>query len=90
MESYDDYCEHMNGGGDGVFSNVLDSLSEMRWHGLMLDMEANEMTLKSFRTWLSAEWYEKVLLDEEYPEFTFIDDDMMILDMQHELLATLN
>jgi len=39
---------------------------------------------------LSSEWYEKELLKEEFPEFHFLDDDMLVLDMQHELLATLN
>jgi hypothetical protein len=53
-------------------------------------METNVLTLEAFRKWLSAEWYEKVLLSDEFPEFEFIGDDMMILEMQHDLLASLN
>ena len=33
---------------------------------------------------------EKALLSDDFPEFEFLDDDMMVLDMQHELLAALN
>ena len=62
----------------------------MRWQGLLMDMETNVLSLVAFRTWLAADWYEKILLGEEFPEFEFMNDDMMILDMQHELLATLN
>ena len=72
---------------------VLDRMMHnepMRWQGLLMDMETNVLSLVAFRTWLAAEWYEKILLGEEFPEFEFMNDDMMILDMQHELLATLN
>jgi len=72
---------------------VLDHLmlnEPMRWQGLMMDMETNQLSLEAFRKWLSAEWYEKALLSDEFPEFEFLDDDMMVLDMQHELLAALN
>ena len=62
----------------------------MRWQGLLMDMETNVLSLEAFRTWLAAEWYEKELLQDEFPEFHFLDDDMLVLDMQHELLATLN
>ena len=55
-----------------------------------MDMETNVLSLEAFRTWLAAEWYEKELLKDEFPEFHFLDDDMLVLDMQHELLATLN
>jgi len=53
-------------------------------------METNMLSLEAFRKWLAAEWYEKALLSDEFPEFEFLDDDMLVLDMQHELLATLN
>ena len=72
---------------------VLDRMmhdNPMRWQGLMMDMETNKLSLEAFRKWLSAEWYEKALLSDEFPEFEFLDDDMLVLDMQHELLATLN
>tara|TARA_R100001015_G_C4488981_1_gene67142 strand:- start:61 stop:312 length:252 start_codon:yes stop_codon:yes gene_type:complete len=75
------------------FEKVLDRMMHndpMRWQGLMMDMETNKLTLEAFRRWLAADWYEKILLGEEFPEFEFMNDDMMILDMQHELLATLN
>tara|TARA_B100000287_G_C20293387_1_gene646846 strand:+ start:387 stop:638 length:252 start_codon:yes stop_codon:yes gene_type:complete len=75
------------------FEKVLDRMMHndpMRWQGLMMDMETNKLTLEAFRRWLAADWYEKILLSEEFPEFEFMNDDMMILDMQHELLATLN
>jgi hypothetical protein len=29
-------------------------------------------------------------MKDEFPEFHFLDDDMLVLDMQHELLASLN
>ena len=73
--------------------DVLDRLMHnepMRWQGLMMDMETNCLSLLAFRTWLRADWYEKVLLRDEYPEFEFLDDDMLVMEMQHELLATLN
>ena len=72
---------------------VLDYMmnnAPMRWQGLMMDMETNMISLEAFRKWLSAEWYEKELLKEDFPEFHFLDDDMLVLEMQHELLATLN
>jgi len=75
------------------FEMVLDRMmhdNPMRWQGLMMDMETNKLSLEAFRKWLSAEWYEKALLSDEFPEFEFLDDDMLVLDMQHELLATLN
>ena len=75
------------------FEMVLDRMmhdNPMRWQGLMMDMETNKLSLEAFRTWLAAEWYEKELLQDEFPEFHFLDDDMLVLDMQHELLATLN
>ena len=74
-------------------SRVLDYMMHdepMRWQGLLMDMETNKLSLEAFRTWLAAEWYEKELLKEDFPEFHFLDDDMLVLDMQHELLATLN
>jgi hypothetical protein len=74
-------------------SRVLDHMMHdepMRWQGLLMDMETNALSLLAFRKWLSAEWYEKALLSDEFPEFEFLDDDMLVLDMQHELLATLN
>jgi hypothetical protein len=79
--------------GDKDFEMVLDRMmhdNPMRWQGLMMDMETNKLSLEAFRKWLSAEWYEKALLSDEFPEFEFLDDDMLVLDMQHELLATLN
>ena len=79
--------------GNKDFEAVLDHLmlnEPMRWQGLMMDMETNKLSLEAFRKWLSAEWYEKALLSEEYPEFEFIGDDMMILEMQHDLLVSLN
>ena len=79
--------------GDKDFEMVLDRMmhdNPMRWQGMMMDMETNKLSLEAFRKWLSAEWYEKALLSDEFPEFEFLDDDMLVLDMQHELLATLN
>ena len=75
------------------FEKVLDRMMHndpMRWQGLMMDMETNKLTLEAFRKWLAADWYERILLSDEFPELEFMNDDMMILDMQHELLATLN
>ena len=79
--------------GNKDFEMVLDRMmhdNPMRWQGLLMDMETNVLSLEAFRTWLAAEWYEKELLQDEFPEFHFLDDDMLVLDMQHELLATLN
>ena len=79
--------------GNKSFDDVIDDMEHkepMRYQGLLCDMETNVLTLRAFRMWLSAEWYEKALLCEEYPELEFIGDDMMILDMQHDLLASLN
>ena len=79
--------------GNKSFDDVIDDMEHrepMRYQGLLCDMETNVLTRVAFRKWLSAEWYEKALLSEEYPELEFIGDDMMILDMQHDLLASLN
>jgi hypothetical protein len=80
--------------GNKSFDDVIDDMEHrepMRYQGLLCDMETNLLTLEAFRKWLSrSEWYEKILLSEEYPEFEFIGDDMMILEMQHDLLASLN
>jgi hypothetical protein len=79
--------------GNKDFEMVLDRMmhdNPMRWQGLLMDMETNMLSLEAFRKWLAAEWYEKALLSDEFPEFEFLDDDMLVLDMQHELLATLN
>lgn len=73
--------------------NVLDRMQliePMKWQGWFLDDETNRLSLKAMREWLSAEWYEKVLMEDEYPEFAFMEDDGIILEMQHELLASLN
>ena len=72
---------------------VLDRMMHnepMRWQALFIDMETNQLSLEAFRKWLSAEWYEKELLRDDFPELAFLDDDMLVLDMQHELLASLN
>ena len=62
----------------------------MRWQALFVGMDVNVECLRGMREWLGAEWYEKELLKADYPEFHFLDDDMLVLEMQHELLATLN
>ena len=75
------------------FYHVLDNLQlndPMRWQGHFIDIETNVECLSNMRQWLTAEWYEKVLLEDELPEFAFMEDDGVVLDMQHELLATLN
>ena len=75
------------------FGSVLDRLMHnepMRWQGMLMDMETNVLSLKAFRTWLAAEWYEKELLRDDFPELAFLDDDMLVMEMQHELLASLN
>ena len=75
------------------FASVMDRMMNdepMKWQGWMMDMETNKLSLEAFRKWLSAEWYEKELLREDFPELAFLDDDMLVLDMQHELLASLN
>ena len=72
---------------------VLDRMMHnepMRWQGMLMDMETNRLSLEAFRKWLAAEWYEKELLRDDFPELAFLDDDMLVLDMQHELLASLN
>ena len=54
---------------------VLDRLMHnepMRWQGLMMDMETNKLSLEAFRKWLSAEWYEKELLRDDFPELSLI------------------
>lgn len=75
------------------FESVLDRLMHnepMRWQGMLMDMETNKLSLEAFRKWLSAEWYEKELLRDDFPELAFLDDDMLVMEMQHELLAGLN
>tara|TARA_B100001063_G_C16506464_1_gene424619 strand:- start:381 stop:641 length:261 start_codon:yes stop_codon:yes gene_type:complete len=75
------------------FASVMDRMMNdepMKWQGWMMDMETNKLSLEAFRKWLSAEWYEKELLREDFPELAFLDDDMLVMDMQHELLASLN
>jgi len=75
------------------FYHVLDNLQlndPMRWQGHFIDIETYVEGLKNMRQWLKAEWYEKVLLEDELPEFAFMEDDGVVLDMQHELLAALN
>jgi len=75
------------------FGSVLDRLMHnepMRWQGMLMDMEINRLSLEAFRIWLSAEWYEKELLRDDFPELAFLDDDMLVMEMQHELLASLN
>ena len=75
------------------FASVMDRMMNdepMKWQGGMMDMETNKLSLEAFRKWLSAEWYEKELLREDFPELAFMDDDMLVMDMQHELLASLN
>ncbi len=75
------------------FGSVLDRLmynEPMRWQGMLMDMETNKLSLVAFRKWLSAEWYEKELLRDDFPELAFLDDDMLVMEMQHELLASLN
>ena len=75
------------------FASVMDRMMNdepMKWQGWMMDMETNKLSLEAFRKWLSAEWYEKELLRDDFPELAFLDDDMLVMDMQHELLAGLN
>lgn len=73
--------------------NVLDRMQmmePMKWQGWFMDEKTNLLSLRAMREWLSAEWYEKVLMEDEYPEFAFMEDDGIVLEMQHELLASLN
>ena len=75
------------------FASVMDRMMNdepMKWQGGVMDMETNKLSLEAFRKWLSAEWYEKELIRDEFPELAFIDDDMLVMEMQHELLASLN
>ena len=75
------------------FASVMDRMMNdepMKWQAWFIDMETNMLSLEAFRKWLSAEWYEKELLRDDFPELAFLDDDMLVLDMQHELLAGLN
>jgi len=75
------------------FASVMDRMMNdepMKWQGWMMDMDTNKLSLEAFRKWLSAEWYEKELLRDDFPELAFLDDDMLVMDMQHELLAGLN
>lgn len=75
------------------FASVMDRMMNdepMKWQGWMMDMETNKLSLEAFRKWLSAEWYEKELIRDEFPELAFMDDDMLVMEMQHELLASLN
>jgi hypothetical protein len=75
------------------FASVMDRMMNdepMKWQGWMMDMETNKLSLEAFRKWLSAEWYEKELLRDDFPELAFLDDDMLVMEMQHELLASLN
>ena len=79
--------------GNKNFDEVIDDMGHkdpMRYQGLLCEIKISLTTLEAFRIWLSAEWYEKILLSDEFPEFEFIGDDMMILEMQHDLLASLN
>ena len=76
--------------GKKEFDRVIVDMEHSGRFGLLCDMETNILTLKAFRMWLSAEWYEKALLSDKFPEFEFIGDDMMILEMQHDILASLN
>ena len=66
------------------FASVLDRMMNdepMKWQGWMMDMETNKLSLEAFRKWLSAEWYEKELIRDEFPELAFMDDDMLVMDM---------
>mgnify|MGYP001290945116 FL=1 len=75
------------------FASVMDRMMNdepMKWQGWMMDMDTNKLSLEAFRKWLSAEWYEKELLRDDFPELAFLDDDMLVMEMQHELLASLN
>ena len=70
--------------------DIMGMNEPMKWQGTLMPLDENIESLKAFRTWLSAEWYEKVLLGDVFPEFEFLDDDMLVMEMQHELLASLN
>ena len=75
------------------FASVMDRMMNdepMKWQAWFMDMETNKLSLEAFRKWLAAEWYEKELLRDDFPELAFLDDDMLVMDMQHELLAGLN
>jgi len=75
--------------GEAILERMM-FFQPMKWQAIMLDIKSNIYALEAFSEWLSAEWYEKILLEDKYPEFTMWDDDMAILDTQHELLASLN
>ena len=56
------------------FASVMDRMMNdepMKWQGWMMDMETNKLSLEAFRKWLSAEWYEKELLRDDFPELAF-------------------
>ena len=75
------------------FASVMDRMMNdepMKWQAWLMDMDTNKLSLEAFRKWLSAEWYEKELLRDDFPELAFLDDDMLVMEMQHELLASLN
>jgi hypothetical protein len=62
----------------------------MRWQAYLCDLETNIEALKAFRTWLHLSPMERTIFEDKYPEFTFLENDELIIEMQTELLSALN
>lgn len=62
----------------------------MKWQAVICDMDINYESLKAFRTWLNMTEVERSIFADDFPEFEWLCDDMLVLEMQHELLSALN
>jgi len=78
---------------EAIMEKVIDRMmwdEPMKWQALTCDMDINYESLKAFRTWLTFTPIEKEIFAEDYPEFEWLHDDMLVMEMQHELLSALN
>lgn len=72
------------------FFDRMNCENPMKWQAVVCDMDVNYESLKAFRTWLNMTEVERSIFADDFPEFEWLCDDMLVLEMQHELLSALN
>ena len=76
--------------GSKYVLRCLECDDPMRYQVITWPPKELVVALMAMRIWLGMEEWERVLTENEYPEFYFLDDEDLIREMRDEILMTLN
>lgn len=76
--------------GSEYVLRCLECDDPMRYQAITWPPKELVVALMAMRIWLGMEEWERVLTENEYPEFYFLDDEDLIREMRDEILMTLN